>query len=373
MEQSRLYEALIADDLKSKMVFLGGPRQVGKTTLAKSFLHLKEQYLNWDFLQDKNTILRHDISPDLGLVVLDEVHKYVRWRSLVKGLFDKYENQLKILVTGSARLDHFRKGGDSLLGRYHYYRVHPFSIGEVDKAYKKTTLSNLLRFGGFPEPFLKQSERSLRRWQRERISRVIHEDLRDLEYVKEISYLDLLVDILPKKVGSVLSINSIREDLQVSPNTVAHWIEILENMYYCFRIFPFGSEKIRAVKKSGKLYLWDWSEVESSGPRFENLVASQLLKYCHLQEDSEGHKMELRFIRDTDLREVDFVVIKNKKPVFAVECKSGEEKISNHIRYFRERTSIPKFYQVHLGKKDFADKNIRVLPFELFCKLENMP
>ncbi|MCC6275401.1 MAG: DUF4143 domain-containing protein [Leptospiraceae bacterium] len=147
----------------------------------------------------------------------------------------------------------------------------------------------------------------------------------------------------------------------------------LQGGHYCYRILPFGSPKIRAVKKSNKLYLWDWAEVENPGARFENMVAGHLLKYCHFLEDTQGYSMELRFIRDTDLREIDFVVLQNKKPLFAVECKTGEKSISPHIKYFRERTNIPKFYQVHLGTKDFADKSIRVTPFEKFCKLENLP
>jgi predicted AAA+ superfamily ATPase len=181
-----------------------------------------------------------------------------------------------------------------------------------------------------------------------------------------------LVDALPTRVGSVLSIKSLQEDLEVSPNTVSRWIEVLEAIYYCYRILPYGSPKLRAVKKSNKLYLWDWAEIESPGAKFENMVASHLLKYCHYLEDTEGYKMELRFIRDVDLREVDFVVLQNKKPLFAVECKTGENNISPNLKYFAERTPIPDFYQLHLGTKKYSNKNIHVLPFEDFCKLTKL-
>ncbi|MFY7993481.1 MAG: DUF4143 domain-containing protein [Bacteriovoracaceae bacterium] len=191
---------------------------------------------------------------------------------------------------------------------------------------------------------------------------------RDLNTIKHLSQVELLISMLPEKVGSPLSIKSIQEDLEVSPNTVNRWIEILEAIYYCYRILPYGPSKIRAVKKSQKLYLWDRAEIENTGARLENMIAGHLLKYCHFLEDTEGHKMELRYIRDTDLREIDFVVLKNKKPLFAVECKTGEKTISKHIHYFRDRTPIPQFYQVHLGSLDYQDKNIRVLPFEKFCK-----
>ncbi len=373
MNIARTIRDSIKQDLGKKMVFIGGPRQVGKTTLARTFITEENQYFNWDDLQDRESIKKHEINPDLKVVVLDEVHKYARWRTLLKGLFDKYHRKLSVLVTGSARLDHFRRGGDSLFGRYHYYRLHPFTLREIDRHLKRETTERLFCFGGFPEPYLEGTVRTLRRWHRERKNRVVYQDLRDLETVKELSLIELLVDALSSRVGSVLSVRSLSEDLEVSPNTVARWLRILEMIYYCYRIYPYGAPRIRAVKKSAKLYLWDWSEIENYGSRFENLVAGHLLKFCHLLEDTEGHSMELRYIRDTDLREIDFVVIQNKKPLFAVECKTGEGSISRHIRYFSERTGIPKYYQIHRGTKDYLDGNIRVLPFETFCRIENIP
>lgn len=371
MNFTRYLEKYIKLDLNKKMVFVGGPRQVGKTTLAKKFTTRTEQYLNWDDLNDREIIKKHQIDPNLKLVVLDEVHKYSRWRMLVKALYDKYYPQIKVLVTGSARLDHFRKGGDSLVGRYHYFRLHPLTLPEVEEN-DLMALNTLLKFGGFPEPFSEKNEDYYRRWSRERISRVVYQDLRDLDTVKDLSLIELLVDMLPSRVGSILSIKSLQEDLSVSPNTVARWIEVLEAVYYCYRILPYGPPKVRAVKKSNKLYLWDWGSVENEGARFENLVASHLLKYCHFYEDLKGHRMELRFLRDTDLREIDFVVLKDRKPIFAVECKTGENNISPHLYYFRDRTNIPRFYQVHRGKKTFSDGNIKVLPFEDFCRIEHL-
>lgn len=359
----------INEDLASKMVFLGGPRQVGKTTLAKEFIQKNNQYFNWDDLEDRTIIKSHKIPADLKVVVLDEVHKYTRWRTLVKGLFDKYFDKLSIIVTGSARLDHLRKGGDSLFGRYHYYRLHPLSLSEVDTKFSREKLEILLKFGGFPEPFKEASEKFYRRWKKERINRVVYQDLRDLDTVKDLSKIELLIDALPSRVGSLLSIKNLNEDLEVSPNTVARWIEVLEAVYYCYRILPYGPPKIRAVRHANKLYLWDWAETEPDGARFENLVASHLLKYCHFIEDTEGHDMELRYLRDIDGHEIDFVVLKDKRPIFAVECKSGDKQLSKHISYFKQRTQIPEFYQVHLGKSDFGVSSFgRVLPFEKFCK-----
>lgn len=369
---------IIEKTLNKKMVFIGGPRQVGKTTLSLEYLApstpQNESYLNYDDLSDRKKILKNELPLSKAFIVLDEIHKYKKWRSLLKGLFDKYHNITKILVTGSARLDYFRKGGDSLLGRYRYFRLHPLSLFEISKEPSKKDLSDLLLYGGFPEPFFSKNEDELRIWQNERMKKVIMEDLRDLQNVKEVSLLLLLAETLPSRVGSPLSLNNLSLDLDVSSVTLKNWVNLLSNLYYIFMISPYGAPKIRAVKKLQKSYMWDWSQVQDKGAKFENLVASQLLKYCHFIEDTKGHVMELRYLRDTDGREVDFVVLQDKEPIFAVECKTGDKSLSPHIKYFRERTPIPKYYQVHQGEKDFGlDQEGRVLPFITFCKELKMP
>ncbi|MBL7544430.1 MAG: ATP-binding protein [Bdellovibrionaceae bacterium] len=378
IKKKRYLSDEIEETLKKKMVFLGGPRQVGKTTLSLQFIQPSSvsnpSYLNWDRTSDKKLILSDQISLKSSQLIFDEIHKYKNWRGLLKGIYDKYHEDHRFLVTGSARLDYFRKGGDSLLGRYRYFRLHPFSLMELNKNPSASDLQVLMKFSGFPEPLLSQNEKTHRLWQRERIVKVVSEDLRDLETVKDVSLILLLAEILPSKVGSPLSLKSLEEDLQVSQPTVQRWVNLLNLLYYTFSIAPYGSPKIRAVKKLHKIYMWDWTQVEEIGFRFENLVASHLLKYCHYVEDTEGYDMELRYLRDTDGREIDFVVLKNNKPLFAVECKTGEKQLSKHIAYFKERTSIPEFYQVHTGTKDFgSNKTGRVLPFTIFCKEKEIP
>jgi len=367
----------VVEDLGEKMVFVGGPRQVGKTTFALSLLDdpvpAHPAYLNWDDVRVRPALLRGELPPGQPLLILDEIHKFARWRALVKGFYDTRRHEVAFLVTGSARLDHYRRGGDSLQGRYHYYRLHPFSLTELVSRPNRTDVEQLLRFGGFPEPCLRADERFWRRWQRERSQRVIYEDVRDLETVREISLLELLVAELPSRVGAPLSVKNLRLVLDVAHATAERWLTILERMYYCFRIPPFGPPRIRAVKKERKLYLWDWSLVPDPGPRFENLVACHLLKYCHFLEDTEGYAMELRFLRDTDRREVDFVVLRDGRPLFAVECKSGERAVSRAIRYFKERTPVERWYQVHLGVRDYEKDGVRVLPFERFCVETGLP
>ncbi|MBC8344625.1 MAG: ATP-binding protein [Candidatus Marinimicrobia bacterium] len=374
---SRYITPFVQEDLKSKMVFIGGPRQVGKTTLALSNLSKGSQthaaYLNWDNVKKRSALLKGELPQNQPLVILDEIHKYAQWRNLVKGFYDTYKNDIQFLVTGSARLDYYRKGGDSLQGRYFYYRLHPLSLMELNPNPTKPDLESLLKFGGFPEPFLRGKERFWRRWQRERLQKVIYDDIRDLEHVREISLMELLAAELPHRVGAPLSIRNLSILLEIAPKTCKKWVSIFDQMYYSFRISPYGSPKIRAVKKEQKIYLWDWSIIKEKGYKFENLVACQLLKYCHFIEDTEGYNMELRFIRDTDKREVDFVVLKDKKPIFAVEAKTGEKGLSPAIPYFNDRTEIPKFYQVHLGEKDVLKDGFRILPFTTFCKELGMP
>jgi predicted AAA+ superfamily ATPase len=363
---------------RGKMVFVGGPRQVGKTTFAWDLLgkgadERHPAYFNWDDPRAAARLRRVELPPDEPLLVFDEIHKYARWRNLVKGIHDTEKSRRRIVVTGSARLDYYRKGGDSLLGRYRSFRLHPFSLRELARTPSAPDLGALLRFGGFPEPLFAQDETEHRIWQRDRIARVIRDDLRDLERVREVSLVEMLADLLPARVGSPLSVANLAGDLQVDHKTVERWLQMLENLYLCFRISPLGAPRVRAVKKERKLYLWDWSAVEDAGPRFENMVASQLLKYCHWLEDSEGHAMDLRFLRDTARREVDFVVLKKGKPQFAVECKAGERNADPALGYFAERTAIPRFYQVHLGSAHWERGAVTVLPFARFCEDLGMP
>ena len=362
----------VREDLKNRMVFVGGPRQVGKTTVALTFLSEPNErhpaYLNWDDVSARKALMRGELPSKEPYIVLDEIHKFARWRNLVKGFFDTNKSVTSFIITGSARLDYYSKGGDSLHGRYHYYRLHPFSPAELNAPFSKTDYEPLLKFGGFPEPFLRAEETFWRRWQRERLQRVIYEDIRDLETVKEISLMELLAEELPHRVGSPLSVKNLKETLQVAHQTVDRWINILERMYYCYRIPPYGSRRIRAVKKEQKLYLWDWSAVPGKGSRLENFIASQLLKYCHFLEDTQGFRMDLRFIRDTDKREVDFVVLKENHPIFAVECKTGEQAANPALYYFMERTPIEKFYQVHTGNRDYEKNGVRVLPIQTFFR-----
>ncbi len=358
----RYLESQIRKDLGRKMVFLGGPRQVGKTTLALQAAGSKEGYLNWDVAEHREKILKRELPPS-PLLIFDEIHKYRSWRNYLKGLYDLRRETLKILVTGSARLDLYRFGGDSLQGRYHYLRLHPLSVAELG-IHKQSDLKDLMELGGFPEPFLGKDRTEARRWSREYRTRFLREDVMSLERIQDLGKLELLVLRLPELVGSPLSPNALREDLQISHKTISHWLDILERMYAIFRLAPFGTPKIRAVKKERKHYHYDWSLVPEEAKRFENLVASHLLKWAHYLEDTQGREVELRYFRNMDGREVDFVLTENTRPVLFVEAKWSDDEINPTLRYLRNRFPHVPAWQVHaVGKKDYQTPDqIRVAP-----------
>jgi len=357
-------------DLERKMVFVGGPRQVGKTTLARALLAGGPGYLNWDVAEHRERILRSEL-PAGPLWVFDELHKYRSWRNYLKGLYDHPGRSRKILVTGSARLDFYRFGGDSLQGRYHYLRLHPFSAAEL-KLRTRADFRQLLELGGFPEPFLSGSKVEARRWSRENRTRLVREDVAALERIQDLGNLELLVLRLPELVGSPLSVNALREDLQVSHKAVSGWLDALERMYAVFRLPPFGPSRVRAVKKERKHYHFDWSVVPSAPARFENLVAAHLLKWTHLLQDAQGRDVELRYFRDVFGREVDFVLMEGGRPILAVEAKWAEPVVSPGLRYLKGRFSALEAWQVSAeGRKDYVSREgIRVAPaLELLGRL----
>jgi hypothetical protein len=335
---------------------------VGKTTLARHLFKDDRGYLNWDVPEHRESILRREL-PSAPLLVLDEFHKYRSWRNYLKGLYDRPGRRRQILVTGSARLDFYRFGGDSLQGRYHYLRLHPLSVAEV-QASSSADFRELLERGGFPEPFLGGSLAEARRWSREYRTRLIREEITSLERVQDLGNLELLVLRLPELVGSPLSVNALREDLQLSHKTVLNWIQILERLYAIFRLPPFGAPKVRAVKKEQKHYHFDWSLVPDMPARFENMVASHLLKWVHFQVDAHGRDLELRYFRDVDGREVDFVVLEDRKPVRFVECKWGDVEIDRSLRYLKARFPRCEAWQVSAsGRKDYVTpEGIRASP-----------
>ncbi|MGA8054315.1 MAG: ATP-binding protein [Burkholderiales bacterium] len=364
----RYLQSQVESDLGRKMVFVGGPRQVGKTWLGKAVIGDERAYLNYDVAPHRAAILRRELPPT-GAWLFDEIHKYRGWRNYLKGLYDQFGPKQRILVTGSARLDLYRFGGDSLQGRYFYLRLHPLSFAELGGA-AASDLSDLLVLSGFPEPFFGASEREARRWSLVYRERLVREEVAALENVSDLGKLELLMLALPDRVGSPLSINSLREDLQVSHPTLSRWLDILERVYAIFRVAPFGAPKLRAVKKERKHYHFDWTVVPEPGARFENLVAGHLLKWAEYQADAQGRRVELRYFRDIDGREVDFVLTDKGEPIGFVECKSGDASLSSGLRYLVARfPHVPAWQVSAAGEKDYVSaEGIRVCPAHVLLR-----
>jgi len=356
----------ILEDLNKKMVFIGGPRQVGKTTLAKAVLEKNYpdgRYFNWDFDDDRQDILQKKWSNDDSLLVFDELHKFPRWKGWIKGIYDVSRDTHSFLITGSARLDIYRRGGDSLMGRYHYWRLHPFTLDEIPKGINpKEAFRRLMILGGFPEPFLEGDERSARRWRRERFDRVLREDIRDLESIRNIQLLSLFLDLLRQRVGGLITVSNLANDIQISPKTAKSWIEVLERMYLIFSIRPYTKSLPRSVIKPPKVYFFDNGDIlGDEGARFENLVATSLLKRIHFLEDRYGYRYELRYIRDKEGREVDFAVLKEGELEELIEVKYSDDSISKSLLYYVERLRPKKATQIVAELKRPYDKGrIRV-------------
>ncbi len=381
-----LFLSIREDALASaKMAFISGPRQVGKTTLAKRFLQAPHNYFTWDDETFRRRWSRSPISAlqsrGPGPVVLDEIHKDRRWKTRLKGLYDTEGANAGLIITGSARLDLYRKGGDSLMGRYLPYRLHPFTVAEdanprgPDEIFATTAprhkVDDLLRLGGFPEPFFSAKENHARRWSRLRLERLLAEDVRDLRAVEDLAGLRVLADLLPQRVGSLFSINSLREDIGVAYATVRAWVQVLEALYHCFTIRPYAKRIARALSSVPKLYLFDLLGIPATAmsARLENLTALHLLKACHYWTDLAFGDFELRFVRDKQQREVDFLVLRDGSPWMLVECKSGKLEPSPHLKYFQERLKNPisiQLVSVPNFDRTYAQANVRVMSYERF-------
>lgn len=362
-------------ELDKKMAFVSGPRQVGKTTLARQYQTQFGQglYLNWDIPTHQKRILTDPLffekeNRDPGkpfLVVLDEIHKYARWKNFLKGSYDQGQEDFRFLITGSGRLELFKKGGDSLLGRYFSVPLFPLGVGELKgeltllKDFKKMLesppsvsaegrerYSHLFRFSGFPEPFTRGTSTFYNRWFAERKTLLLREDIRDASAVREISLLEHLAQLIPDRVGNPLSLNALKIDVGVAFETIRNWMLLLEQFFYLFRLAPFTGRLTRTLIKENKAYLFDWVEIENEGLRFENLVALHLLKAVRLWKAMGEGDLHLNFIRDKEKREVDFVLSEKGKPLCLVECKATEENLTPNLLHFQKKLSVPIAVQV---------------------------
>ena len=358
-----------------KIALVSGPRQVGKTTVAKQILESTGQgtYFNWDIVSDQKRLVQDplffqhiDRDPSKPtLVVLDEIHKFAKWKNWLKGAWDGNHDDFRYIVTGSGRLDLFRKGADSLMGRAVGIPLFPLTVGELlghfpgwnqfldslegvppAVAEGRDWYDGLMRFGGFPEPLLRAEDAFHRVWHAERMNMLIRQDIRDATRIREISMLEVLSHLIPDRIGSRISINALREDLGVAFETVRDWLLVLGHFYYLFLLSPWSKSVSRGLKKEQKAYLFDWADITHEGPRFENMVAMHLHKAVATWNATGSGEPALHYLRDKEKREVDFVLVDGDRPVCLVECKAGDVSVSKQLIHFQESLSVPVAVQL---------------------------
>jgi predicted AAA+ superfamily ATPase len=366
----RLYTEMLREHFLEhrQMALLSGPRQVGKTTTCRG---IGTHYLNWDSLDDRRQILRGPgtVATLLGLeqlsdrpkfLVLDELHKNPKWRGFLKGFFDVHGDQVRILVTGSSRIDVARRGGDSLMGRYLPYRMHPWSVAECfstalpdepirpPRAIPDADWSALLTHGGFPEPFLKRDLRFTRRWQSLRREQLTRGDLRELTQLQNLGAMETLTMLLAEQSAGQLVYARLSRDIGVAVDTVRHWVDLLSRLHYGFAVRPWFKNVRRALRKEPKWFLRDWSAVVDPGAQAETFVACHLLKAVEGWSDLGLGAFELRYLRDKQQREVDFLVVRDSRPWFLVEVKRTDTRLSDQLAYFQNSTGAKHAFQVVL-------------------------
>lgn len=365
----RLYESMLSEHLKKnrQMAFVSGSRQVGKTTVAK---RLSSSYQNWDAKRFRDAVLAgeeavaeltgiHMLADLPPVLAFDEIHKFPKWKSFLKGFFDLHGEKAKIIVTGSARMDVFRRGGDSLMGRYFRYRMHPFSVGEIacpslrgkEPVRPPTNIADadweaLQVHGGFPEPYVRRNATFLRRWNALRKEQLLREDVRDLTRVFEVEQIFILASILENRSGDPLVYASLARDVQASENTIRNWVSILNSLHFGFSVKPWHRNVENAIRKTPKWYLRDWSGIEDAGSRNETLVACHLLKAVECWTDIGIGDFDLHYIRDKQKREVDFLVTRDRKPWFIVEAKTSDTHLSSALARMQSATGARHAFQV---------------------------
>jgi len=383
--RKRIYDTLLLEHLAKhrQMAFVTGPRQVGKTTTCRNHA---DAYSNWDNVDDREQILAgparlvdrfnlNRLSKTTPIALFDELHKYPRWKRFLKGFFDTYADQVRIIVTGSSRMDVYRRGGDSLMGRYFLYRMHPFSVAETirqdlpdpeqivrpPKRIKSADFEALWRHGGYPEPFLKRDRRFSRRWQALRFDQLVREETRDLTQIQRIDQLEVLVKLLANRSSHRLVYGNLAKDVRVAVGTVRRWIAVLCNLHLGFLVRPWFKNVSRSLRKEPEWFLRDWASIEDAGDKAETFVGCHLLKAVDGWNDMGLGRFELGYLRDKEKREVDFVVVRDSKPWFLAEVKHRDESISGNLGYFQDQLKAPFAFQVVLDA-DYVDADCFAKP-----------
>lgn len=347
----RIYTEHLRKYLSRKIILISGPRQSGKTTLAK-VLDKDHDYLNFDEETHRSLIKDRSWDRKKKLIIFDELHKMPRFKQWLKGVYDTEGTSPAIVVTGSARLDTFKKVGDSLAGRYFGYQIHPLDVRElIQTGFSRSPeeiIERLMLVGGFPEPFLEGTTEFYHLWKKTHLDIMLRQDMIDLDIIKSIRQIEVLIELLKTKVGSTISYNSLAQDLQVSDKTIKRWLDILEDMYVIFKITPYSKKISRAILKQPKYYFYDIARIPDEGARFENLVAASLLKEVHFRSDCLGQEWGLHFVAKKGQGEIDFLITQDKGPHTLVEAKLSDAAPSPAFRLFEQE--LPGIKKVQLVK-----------------------
>ena len=365
----RVYQTMIESHLKNyrQMVFLSGPRQVGKTTMCEA---VASTYLSWDdedvrrAIQSGQRVVADKYALNVAaesekILVYDEIHKYSKWKQFLKGFYDLYGKDLRIVATGSAKMDVYKKGGDSMMGRYFPYRMHPLSVAELldvsipderivrsPKMLPDDEWTALVRFGGFPDPFVNRDIRFSRRWNSLRFEQLLKTDMRDLTRISELDQLSALAEILSNRSGEQLVYKSIGCDLGVDEKTAKKWVKTLKYLYLGFEVRPWFRNIENSIRKMPKWYLRDWANIQDEGKRAETFIACHLLKAVEGWTDLGYGEFSIGYLRDKSRREVDFVVTRDGIPWFLVEVKKSDTSLSEALGFFQKRTGAAHAFQV---------------------------
>jgi hypothetical protein len=383
--KKRIYDTMLGEHLAKyrQMVLVSGPRQVGKTTTCRNHA---ETYANWDNVDDRETILAgparlveslrlNRLSKTAPAVLFDELHKYPRWKQFLKGFFDVYADQVRVIVTGSSRMDIYRRGGDSLMGRYFHYRMHPFTVAESittnvpdakrivrkPRKIKEVDFEALWRHGGYPEPFLKRDVRFSRRWQSSRLDQVVREEIRDMTQIQQVGQLETLIKLLTVRSSHRLVYDNLAKEVRVSVDTVRRWVDVLRDLQLGFLVRPWFKNVSRSLRKEPKWFLRDWASIADAGDRAETFVGCHLLKAVEGWSDMGLGKFDLGYLRDKDKHEVDFVVIRDGKPWFLVEVKYRDESLSRQLKYYQDQIKAPFAFHVTIDA-DYEDADCFARP-----------
>lgn len=366
----RKVTSLIEEYLDEKIILLSGPRQVGKTSLSKN-IRSKFQYFNYDLAEDRNSILEKSWSRDKQLVIFDEIHKMKKWKQWIKGVYDTEKGENLYLLTGSSRMDTFKKVGDSLAGRHISVRLNPFSVKELNAKNPNEVFRDMLILGSFPEPFLGGSARKAALWRKSHLDIIIRQDLIQIENIRDLMSIELLIEVLKRRVGQQIVYKNIADELSVSPHTVKKWIQILESLFVVFVVYPYTKNVLDAVKKEPKIYFYDTGQVTADeGFKIENLVALHLLKRNQFLEDTEGKKLRLGYLRDKKKREIDFTIEENGKLTHLIEVKKADDQFNPHLNYFAKKLNPSTAVQLVLDlkrEKEFETHQIKHLGAFLMC------